>query len=500
MKPFSSNSIPLDKPRLRWQTWAILLLATLVSLGGYLAYCAVTYRLGFPLDDSWIHQTYARNLALRGEWSFVPGQVSGGSTSPLWSALLAVGFLLDLSPYLWTFALGGLLLFMLAALAEVCLRQLVHECCGLIPWAGLLVIFEWHLVWASASGMETLLHALLVFIVLTMLIKQDHRWLLLGALTGLSVWVRPDGITLLGPVAFVALLAQSGWKNKVRSLVAIVIGFGVFFAPYVLFNLSLAGTALPTTFYAKQAEYVSWQVRPIWGRIGEVFLQMLTGTGIALLPGVFITSRRAVRSKDWGMIASIIWIIGYLGIYLLRLPAYQHGRYLMPSMPIFFFLGLIGYFRYFHATNKAQKHWLLKTSWSLTLLLIGSAFWFLGMRSYGDDVCFIESEMVDSAKWVAANVPDETLVAAHDIGALGYFGNHDLLDLAGLISPDVIPFLRDETALANYLNANRAGYLVAFPDWYPLLTSDLEPVYSTGATFSQSLGETNMTVYQWPGP
>ena len=36
--------------------------------------------IGYPLDDAWIHQTYARNLVVYGEWSFVPGQVSGGST------------------------------------------------------------------------------------------------------------------------------------------------------------------------------------------------------------------------------------------------------------------------------------------------------------------------------------------------------------------------------------------------------------------------------------
>ena len=37
----------------------------------------------FPLDDSWIHQTYGRNLALNGEWAFLPGKPSAASTSPL---------------------------------------------------------------------------------------------------------------------------------------------------------------------------------------------------------------------------------------------------------------------------------------------------------------------------------------------------------------------------------------------------------------------------------
>ena len=72
---------------------ALLLIAVIYLLASY-----STFSIGFPLDDSWIHQTYARNLALRGEWAFRPGLPSAGSTSPLWSALLALGFLVGLSP------------------------------------------------------------------------------------------------------------------------------------------------------------------------------------------------------------------------------------------------------------------------------------------------------------------------------------------------------------------------------------------------------------------
>jgi hypothetical protein len=43
-------------------------------------------------------------------------------------------------------------------------------------------------------------------------------------------------------------------------------------------------------------------------------------------------------------------------------------------------------------------------------------------------------------------------------------------------------------------------YLVTFPDWYPLLTSDLSPVFTTGAPYAPALGETNMAVYRWLGP
>jgi hypothetical protein len=75
----------------------ILGLLSLVSMGFYLIISARQYKIGFPLDDAWIHQTYARNIA-SGEWAFIPGEVSGGSTSPLWSLILSIAYLLKIPP------------------------------------------------------------------------------------------------------------------------------------------------------------------------------------------------------------------------------------------------------------------------------------------------------------------------------------------------------------------------------------------------------------------
>ncbi len=235
MKPLSSVSTLPGNKLIAPRTWLILGLAALISVCSYLAFSAISYRIGFPLDDSWIHQTFARNLAQHGEWSFIPGQLSGGSTSPLWSALLAIGFLLRLSPYIWTFFLGGLLLFSLAVVAEFSMRSLVQDYHGIIPWVGLLFTFEWHLVWASVSGMETLLHALIALILLISLVKGSSCWLVLGALAGISVWVRPDGLTFLGPIIFIILFTLPGWKIKLRALFSSLFGFAVFFLPYLRF-------------------------------------------------------------------------------------------------------------------------------------------------------------------------------------------------------------------------------------------------------------------------
>ena len=50
-------------------------------------------RLGLPLDDGWIHLQFARNLAAGEGLAYNPGELVAGSTAPLWTALLSIGFL-----------------------------------------------------------------------------------------------------------------------------------------------------------------------------------------------------------------------------------------------------------------------------------------------------------------------------------------------------------------------------------------------------------------------
>src|SRR5512143_1927001 len=233
----------------------VAILAAVALLGAviYLAASALTYRVGFPLDDSWIHLTYARNLAERHEWSFQPGQLSAGSTSPLWTFLLAVGFWLHLGPYVWTYLLGQLVLLALALIAEFSVRKLSARYQPRLPWVGLFFVAEWHLQWAALSGMETLLQALLATAVLVLLLLGTRRYLLLGLLTGVSLWVRPDGLTLIGPVVFTSLLVERTLKDKGSALARYVIGLGALLLPYLAFNLLLSDTPLPNPFYTTQA-------------------------------------------------------------------------------------------------------------------------------------------------------------------------------------------------------------------------------------------------------
>ena len=486
--------------RLTRRDLLILVLATFLVVGLYLASSALTYRIGFPLDDAWIHQTYARNLALRHEWSFLPGQPSAGSTSPLWTFLLAIGFFLPWSPYLWTYLLGGLILLGLAALAESILRRAGAGYAPRCPWAGLFFIAEWHMAWASVSGMETLLHILIVTATLGLLVVGSRRYLLFGLLAGLSVWVRPDGLTLLGPLVVYALLMESGASNRLQALFRLVIGFAALFTPYLLFNLSLSGTPMPNTFYAKQAEYVAWQNTPIYTRFFYFSVQFFAGSSLVVLPGFLQKVLVSLRRREWGIPLSALWALGYILLYVLRLPVYQHGRYLMPAMSVFLLVGLLGFVEFlpFVRTHRAR---LIRQASLVAIVMFSLAFGGFGAWTYGQDVGLIESEMVESAQWVTENIPPNALVAAHDIGALGFFGRHaTIIDLAGLVSPEVVPFIRDEVKLAAYMDQRNVDYLIAFPNWYPDLIRRGTPVFNSGGQFAPKMGQENMVIYSWNKP
>jgi hypothetical protein len=492
--------------------------------------------LGFPLDDAWIHQTYARHLGERGEFAFVPGHPSAGSTSPLWSGLLAIGYLLR-APYLaWTYALGAALLALTAWLAYRFslnlwpVRAWVGDPLqGAAVAAGAFVALEWHLGWAAVSGMEMLLFTALA---LAAFVIPPRRALWVGVCVGLSVLARPDGLTLL-PFALARVVLSERTPagrghNPLRRLAAwerfvawerfatatlCLLGFGMIFAPYLLFNHWLGGAFWPNTFYAKQAEYAShralpllarlvWLCNPAAGRC-EPGLGLLpfVGAQALLLPGIAGALWESGKARRWEGIVAVGWAIAFIAAYTLRLPVtYQHGRYVMPVIPVIIVIGVGGMAGWLRLRAEAMWPRVLSRVWLAAVVAALAAFCGLGAQAYTRDVQIIESEMVAAAKWVSRNTPADALIAAHDIGALGYFGGRNILDMAGLVSPEVIPFIRDEDALRRWLTDSDADYLMTFPDWYPGLVAPLagSEVFNTHAPYSPEAGGANMAVYRWP--
>jgi hypothetical protein len=536
-----------------------LVLALCSALFSALLYLGWSYgygSLGFPLDDAWIHQTYARNLARYGQFAYVPGQVSAGSTAPLWTLLLSVGYFLQLDFKIWAYCLGLVFQTLTAWAAYRLASRLWPQQERAALFAGLSCALEWHLVWAAFSGMETTLFILLALLLMerylwfksqipnpkSQIPNLESRWivgqwpLVVGLLGGLLTVTRPEGTVLFGLIVLDALrrylrsvpstsrrgepfdklrtglVEPSGHRSAPSSqeakphllgLLGLLFGFALLLLPYLLFNLTTSGLPFPNTFYAKQAEYqaeimnISLAVR-LW----QVTRPTIVGAQVLLLPGFAFAIYRTIREKRVEAALPLVWWATTLALYAWRLPKdYQHGRYLIPTIPVLVIFGSWGTLSLLRLDSRQTIVRALSRAIPIAALVLLLLFWIIGARAYAADVGFIEGEMVAVARWLEAHTPSDVLIAVHDIGAVGYLVDRPLLDLAGLITPEVVPFIADEVQLLAFMEEKGADYVVFFPDWSPAYTRmsqdpHLHPVYHTGYAWTLRQGHANMVVYE----
>jgi hypothetical protein len=274
-----------------------------------------------------------------------------------------------------------------------------------------------------------------------------------------------------------------------------LLGFGALFSPYLLFNLMLSGNPLPNTFYAKQAEYASfWLSKTLAERISDYLWPILASSFIVLIPAAIWWLVKSIRARNWGTLAGLIWFLGYISIYFTRLPAYQHGRYIIPALPIMYLWGVLGFLELVSSPKINRRIVLV---WQVLTVVLTLAFQLIAARQNADDVFWIETEMMRTARWVEQNIPPGARLAVHDIGVLGYYVQNPILDLAGLTTPEIVPFIRDEARLAEYLDANSVDYLITFPGFYPLLTSQAELLFEAGPQVGKPQFDENMQVFRW---
>jgi hypothetical protein len=159
-------------------------------------------------------------------------------------------------------------------------------------------------------------------------------------------------------------------------------------------------------------------------------------------------------------------------LYTLRLPAnYQHGRYVMPALPPLIILGVCGTLALIQSAGRTQVGRILTQSLAISAIVLFVVFWWNGAAFFAQDVRMINSDMVVAAKWLAANAPNDQLLAVHDIGAVGYFAPRPMLDLAGLVSPEVVPIIRNPAALMELMQARQARYLMVLPSQLGQITT-----------------------------
>ncbi|MBE0643373.1 MAG: hypothetical protein IH600_04785 [Bacteroidetes bacterium] len=490
----------------RWDALFLLLLTAAALVLFLFPLFSASLEAGFPLDDGWIHATYARGLVEHGEFAFNPGEPSTGTTSLLWT-LLCAGVLLTGS------SAAGTALFLGAAclliLVPVWHRVLLRTGCGragalfgaaLLPLSGVLL-------WWSLSGMETVLFLLLAALALDAFMRGKLVWS--GSWLALLVLARPEGV-LLAPVLAFAEWRRSGSIGRTLLLLALA-ATGV--AIYAAWNLAVSGALWTSTLAGRRwlaaggrppetgiqqfalafAEILyRWMRTLLWGALrwstpgtwisaaaaGMVLLwsggrrifhllkpRRKADTPSASESGTAPSPTGTTPIRPVFAPALAAWLFLHTAAYALLLPYPGHaGRYLAPLL-----LGVsLLLARLASSLPRADGDlrifpFLLRGILPRALLLAAVtvigwsalASWTCAWRS---SVEHINTVHVRAARWISKHTPPDARIAAYDIGAIGYFSGRTVIDLGGLVQPAAVPYMNGQ--IDAYILRSRADYVV----------------------------------------
>jgi hypothetical protein len=530
----------------------IALLVMLLAVGYYLhSEHQATGTYGFPLDDSWIHAQFARNLALGHGFSYNPGVPVSGSTAPLWTLLMAAGYLVTGDPVLSGNLLGVLFLGLTVFFVYTLVRAISNDPREAL-FAAVMTAALPRLVWASLSGMEVTLAVLLSLagVVAHVLYGRsgDRRQYFSTLLFGLASLARPECAVffLAAMVDRILVAALIEWREVAAKgwLVPILIHVCVYFiviAPFLLFSKTFGIGFLPNTAYAKALLWNRGLIAAIATGSRVEFLRSFTTnpfdyfmsylheslrnnpvlfmlTSFGFLRLVFLVPY-GERSQYRSFIIPLLVILFPLAIGIVvpfGQASYQEGRYIAPVAPLILVMGVVGLYgaaRY-GARIFAEAKFLGRPAklvlerslvWLFMILALASQFrnlWYRG-QVFAKEVSNIEDMQVSIGKWVDLNLPKDALIAVNDLGAITYFSQRRVLDTVGLISPEVLRYRRQgerlEAAAFRFLRARKPDYAIIFPDWYPDIVKRerlVEPIYCVTLRDNVVAGGDEMVVYK----
>jgi arabinofuranosyltransferase len=409
-----------------------------------------------PIDDAYITFRYARNLAEGLGLVYNPGEWVLGTTTPLWAILLACGYRLGATDLPW----------LANAVSAVCdagsAGVLVHYSVriGWRPAGAALVGLAWALnpmsVAFATGGMETSLFVLAALVALGLTASGASVTLAAG-LSGLAVPVRPEGALLVVTVV--------GWawiKQRRRAWPAVLAGS----APVVIAGLVIFwryGSPLPNSVAAKQVAYQpAWPLEnalallvqaglPGWSTYLLAAVPSAVGLALAALGLIALVDlvRRGLpwlekQGVPWQPFAGfgILYLLFYVGVGLRGVRLFPW--YLVPIEP-FYLLG---------AAAGLARVGAWRTSWvaaALVLWQLAAIDWRQPLLPNGEHLGR-EQLLLDVGRGLAESLPATAVIAAPEIGALGYASNLHILDTVGLVSPVSLgyyPLLPDQLVTDN---------------------------------------------------
>ncbi len=456
-----------------------------VALVAAVLLCAA---LAWPLrhyvtDDTFIHLQYARNVAEGRGFVFNPGERVYGSTSPLWVVLLADGIALGGDGLAVARAFGALATLASLVLWFALMRQTLSSpwlrAASTLAWAGHAWMSRW-----SLSGMETPLAVALVlagFVAFT----SGERWgsrpratSLLWSLAGL---VRPECALLVLLWALARVVEEGPIRGARRSLAelwpALLVQGG-----WLAFASIYFGVAWPNTLAAKAAggvgldyhvEQFQRQAGIVAATDGVLVALLLVLLALRFARGGRPALRPALRGLPWAWLAAVPLLYMVRGVPVL-------SRYMVPLLPVVGWLAWRTLDRtlaprpVMTPATDAPARWARSNARVVVigLLLAGVVLaqnvvvWRRVVRPQVDSFSAgLQASLIPWGRWFHDHAPADAVIAAPDIGALGYFARRRVVDLAGLVTPAMVPVLErwpQEEAVSRFEFArfSRPGFLV----------------------------------------
>jgi arabinofuranosyltransferase len=422
------------------------------------------------IDDAYITYRYARNLAEGLGFVYNQGQAVLGTTTPLYTVLMSVAWLLGLQD------LPAVALW-INALADA-------GTVGLLYWLGLrlgqsrVVALGVALAWAlspmsvtfAIGGMET--SVVIFFLVVSFAAYVAGRSRLSAALMALAVLTRPDALIATGllfaDMGLRPLLARDGspLAARLRRLPwAEIAIFCLLLLPWILFATAYFGSPLPQSVQAKVHAYnlgpFSALIRllqhlstPFFEH--EVFGRFWPAVGLVLYLVLYLIGGLRQVRRVGRALPQALYPLVYVVVFSAANPLIFRW-YLAPLLP-FYFLGiLIGLSALL--TDLARRLgrerlavWV--TGLVIALLLLSSLNAYTLRPDHGPDrpapeMAWFKLELLyrQAAQWINPFLQPGDVVAAGDIGAVGWFTGAPILDTVGLISPEAVPYYPLDPAL-----------------------------------------------------
>ncbi len=401
--------------------YAVLGLAVII----FLALATVFW--GWPLDDALEENVYAKNLAQGHGFVFnVGGETIEGYACLLWILLLAFWILLGID-VVFASSLMGVTFGVLAIIMLYKLSLLVSGNKKYAIYPSLfLASMPAFAIWAT-SGVETALFVLLLITALYFFIKEEKQgkgylsavFFLLLALTR-----HEGGIIFLASLVFRGVkhwneMKDRDYLKKQALWAAIVI---VPYALYTVWRLLYFGDLFPNPFYAKSS-LASW-----YGNISSLAL-VLSYIAPIIIVGIFgIIDKKLSSAQKY-----LMFIISIMTLIIWRLGGwYWAYRYAVPILPLVLVFSQGGIERLFAAVKKQGKFGrFLAVIVPLILIfyLVYPVMQFNRNIEIGRSVA--EGTISHYTEWFNTYYPNITL-AFGDIGAMRYYTNLTLIDVAGL--------------------------------------------------------------------